>query len=215
MFVLMENNLQLHLGPMHWHQPMFQRYINDELQLPATLPFRKEDNLPIEITPNLHIFPATEVYPVSQNSKIEQYAGPYWDITNNFATGTYINVPKPVTQVQNELKAILANNRWVYETQGITLTVQGHDVFIITARGERDIFLQSLQLMSPGDLRPWKFDNIWLTLTYADMQFIVGSIVAHIQNAFAWEQARIAEIDAVDVNSVNALTELDLIQLTV
>lgn len=206
MFILIENEQTVHLGPLHWNQNVFQSYIKDDLEIDTNLPVKNDTNDPIIINSNFKIIPVNIVYPDTHNPKIEQYAGPFWTIVNNVATGTYTNSPKPIDVVKNELKAIIATNRWIEETKGITVNIQGQDVRATTKRGERDIFLQALQLMTPTDTKDWKFGNIWLTLTYTDLQTIVTAIVTHIQSAFNWDKAKGTEIDnAMDLNSLDAI----------
>jgi hypothetical protein len=210
MYVLIENEQYVHLGPINWNQRMFTSHIAEDLEIDISLPKQYESAAPIVINDNFKILPATLVYPSAHNSKIEQYAGPFWSVVDNTAIGTFTNSPKNIDVVRSDLKIIIANNRWREETKGITINIQGQDVFVTTTRGERDIFLQSLQLMQPTDTRLWKFNTIWLTLTHVDMQTIVSAIVNHIQAAFDWDNSKHIEID-----SSQTLEDLDKIQLTI
>lgn len=209
-FILIENETTVHLGPMAWNQRMFQNVIKDELGVDITLPISNDNSQVFEINANFKLIPAEVIYPNTHNPKIEQFAGPFWSVTNNFGTGTFTNVPANIDAVKNALKATVAQNRFVEETKGITLTIQGQEVSVTTARVERDIFLQALQLMGPSDTRLWKFNDIWLTLTQSDLQNIVTAVVTHIQDAFTWEQSKVVEID-----TATTLVALDGIVLTV
>jgi hypothetical protein len=195
---------------MEWNQRMFQNVIKDELGVDIALPISNDSNQVFVVNSNFKLIPVVSVYPNTHNPKIEQFAGPFWTVTNNVGTGTFTNVSANIDAVKNTLKAIVAQNRFVDETKGILLTVQGQEVLVTTSRGERDIFLQALQLMGSSDTRLWKFNDIWLTLTQSDLQSIVTAIVAHIQNSFAWEQSKVVEIDAA-----TTLVTLDGIVLTV
>jgi len=210
MYVLIENEQIIHIGPIHWNQKMFQNYIKDDLELDISLSIQNTSLDPIVINNTLKILPAILEYPATHNPKIEQFAGPFWNVVDNFATGTFTNVPKDVNVVKGELKNVVATNRWIEETKGITINIQGQDVSVSTNRGERDIFLQALQLMTSADTKNWKFGDIWLTLTYTDLQTIVNAIVAHIQSVFDWDKAKCIEID-----NANTLPDLDTIQLTI
>lgn len=209
MYTLIESKQYVHLGPIPWNQQMFQTYLEDLVHVRLNLPAQYNSETPINIDGHYVIFFTKLEYPQPFNPKIEQYAGPFWNIVNGQAVGTYTAVPKPIDSVKSELKTIVADNRWREETKGITVNIQGVDVFITTQRGERDIFLQSLQLMGPTDVRSWKFGNIWLELTYTDMQTIVNAVVTHIQTVFDWDKAKGLEID-----NAQDLTELDNIKLT-
>jgi hypothetical protein len=210
MYVLIENEQVVHLGPINWNPRMFASSIRDDLDIDFELPKQYDSIEPIVINNEFKILPAQLAYPAAHNSKIEQYAGPFWSVANGVAIGAYTNVPKNIEIVRNDLKALVAADRWREEVKGISINIQGQDVWVTTARGERDIFLQSLQLMQPTDTRLWKFGDKWLTLTYADMQTIVGAIVAHIQSGFDWDNSKSVEIDAAAT-----LEDLDKIQLTV
>jgi hypothetical protein len=209
-YILLENDNQAHLGPIEWNSRMFQNILKDDLGIDITLPVSKSDTNIIDITTSIKIYPASYVYPNTHNPKIEQFAGPVWTIVNGEAIGTFTNVPASVPAVKNTLKAVVAQNRFIEETKGVLITVQGQEVFVTTSRGERDIFLQALQLMGSSDTRLWKFNDIWLTLTQSDLQSIVTAIVAHIQSAFTWENSKVVEIDAA-----TTLVTLDGIVLTV
>lgn len=208
MYILLENDQKAHLGPIEWNPRMFQNVLKDDLNIITSLPTTKTDNDIITINDTLKIYPAQYVYPTTHNSKIEQYAGPFWSIVNGVAIGTFTNVPVSLEAAKNAVKGTVANNRWVSEVSGITLNIQGQDVFITTQRGERDIFLQALQQTDTNSTRLWKFNNVWLTLTYTDLQQIVTAVVTHIQDLFTWEQSKFVEIDAA-----TSLSQLDGINL--
>lgn len=203
MFVLVENNNVI-LGPIHWNQRMFQSVINDELEIVANIPMSNNKSLPVDVTDIVKILPAVLVYPDTHNQKIEQLAGPMWTITPTLATGTFVNAPKDIKVVQNELKAIVADNRWKQEVSGIKVIIQGQELSISTARDNRDIYMRALQLNQDGN--KWKFGNIWLTLSIVELQTIVDAIITHVQSAFDWEHTKISEIDgATDLSMLDAI----------
>ena len=214
MFVLIHNN-QVHLGPMNWNSRMFQHYITDELEIVFNVPISNDASAPITIDSVTSIIPVTTTTMPNYNTKIEQLAGPFYTITPTEALVEYTINPKDIEAVKNELKIIIANNRWKKETGGIQITIQNQMLNITTERGSRDIYLQALQLNADGNV--WKMQAVqqggpvvdaWLTLSLTDLQSIVTAIVTHVQSMFTWESTKVSEIDAA-----TTLQELDLITL--
>ncbi len=202
MFVLIDQYQQVHLGPIQWNARIIQNFISDEFGLLVALPSTPQTNVPIIINSTLQILPTKLVYPDTHNPIIEQYAGPFWSVLNNVAIGTYTNIPRPLNSIKNELLTTIAHNRWLKEVSGITLVVQNNTVAISTQRGERDTFFHALQTLDPTAVRTWKFNEIWLTLTSSELRSIVDAIATHVQNAFDWEQAKIAEINAATFDQI-------------
>lgn len=203
MFILQQNNHVI-LGPKDWNQRMFQSVVNDELGLDINLPVFTANSPAFILNETTSILPVEFVETPSYNSKIEQLAGPFWDYQVDKAIASYTIVPKNIDAVKNELKGIVANTRYNREVAGIKVTIQGLELNVYTARGERDIYAQALLLNAGG--KNWKFGSIWITLSTAELQEIVSAIMTHIQTCFDWESATIANID-----SKNALTELNSI----
>lgn len=205
MFVLLENN-QIVSGPNHWNKRKLQSILLDDYEIEYELPLANDANQFFEINSELRILPVIGETVPAFNPKIEQLAGPFVEVSENSVTLSYQKSDKDITSVKNELKNIIADNRWKLEVNGIAVNVQGQDIKLSTARGERDIFLQALQLGHTD--QQWKFGDIWLTLSLSDLQTIVTTIVSHVQMAFNWESEKIAEID-----SATTLPVLDSIVL--
>lgn len=188
MFCIVDKN-EIVFGPTSWSnhsfQVMLQELYNNNVELPSEL------TTPMVISPDVKILPVNYTFP-SYNEKIQQLVGPFHQISENEVIGTYEVGDKSIEAVQNELIDKCATLRWEREIQGLTLTIQGKSVFIITNRGERDMYLQAHQWM--GDTINWKFADEWLTLTKLEMQTIVDAIFNHIQTLFEWEQTKQTEI---------------------
>lgn len=205
MFCILENN-QVILGPNHWNKRRFESCLLDDCEIEFTLPPGNDNFQPIIVSENVKICPVRETIQPSYNTKIQQLAGPFTTVNeDNSITLTYNVVDQDINSVKNDLKAIVANNRWLLEVSGVNVNVQGQDIYVTTERGSRDIFLQAVQLGSDG--QRWKFDNgIWLVLSLAELQVILNAIVSHVQMAFDWESDKLAEIDAcVDLASLDAV----------
>jgi len=63
MYVLIENEQIIHIGPIHWNQKMFQNYIKDDLELDISLSIQNTSLDPIVINNTLKILPAILEYP--------------------------------------------------------------------------------------------------------------------------------------------------------
>jgi hypothetical protein len=204
-FILLENNQIIHYGPVEYNRNRFRSFLENDLEISFDLPNTLSDT--IIINENVKIIKAELVYPVNFNSKIQEYSGPFWDFSNpDLAIGTYGTADRNIDFVKSDLKSLVANNRWKKETSGMTLTVQGIEIFVTTERGERDIYLQALQL--GADNKNWKFVDKFLTLSLQELGYIVTAVVTHVQNAFDRESEIVSLIE-----NATTLTELDNIDI--
>ena len=205
LYVLVQDGTVIN-GPRDWNRRSFESTLQDELEITYQLPLSKTDSVPIEIASGVRILSA-ELIQQNYNPKIEYLHGPFWNFDNDIATGTYVIVENEIISVKNSLKAIVADNRWKKETKGFIHNVQNHDVFITTARVDRDIFLQKYMMMGDNDTVTWKFSNVWLDLTKLQLGGIVAAGAAHIQGSYDWERLKVEEIDACttlqDLDAVN------------
>jgi hypothetical protein len=202
MFVLSQNRSSIILGPMEYDQRYFQSIIKDDLGLDVTLPVRATGYL--DLGHNLELFSVTVNYPPA-NSKIQEFAGPFFVYSGQTCSASYTVVPKPIDSVKSELKAKAAADRYIKEVGGITLTIQGKEVKVLTNRDDRNLYLQALQLGAANV--SWKFDNqTWLTLSLAELGDIVAAIMNHVKTCFEQEAAKATQID-----SCTTLAQLDAI----
>ena len=220
MFVIVENNSVL-MGPNDWNKRRFDAFLKAELDIDADLP--PSLNSYYEVNASVKIYPVKFDNPPPFNSKIEILNGPFWNFNNNIATASYQPLTKTVESIKNQMLGDLANKRWKKETEGVVLSLQNKLVWVTTQRGERDIFLQAVQLGSNG--ATWKLveveqvpveenptgyrlkNTLWLTLSTAELQQIVGAIVTKVQTAFDWENNF-----ADQINSATTVGELDAIE---
>lgn len=196
------------LGPIDWKP----RYISDILsdEFDDNIVVSKEDalNVPYDIIPGVTARKCECVYE-QLNPKIHRHEGPFWvyDDTNTVcqAVATWKQRDKDIDQVKVELKNTVADLRWAKEAKGVTLTIQGIEVWCDTARVNRDIFLQKYTIMPDNTTINWKFqNNVWLELTKAELGTIVTEGSVYIQSCFNWEAEKSAIID-----NCTTLTELD------
>ena len=198
------------LGPIPWNPRYMSSVIQSDLDLDTAPSILATDELkvPFDILPNVRVRKATTSYPVI-NEKIQRFEGPFWTYTNDEAVASFTAVDKNIDLVKGELKALVAAERYNKENSGVTLTIQGVEVWCDTSRGNRDIFFQKYAIMGDNDTVNWKFPEAWLTLTKPELGSIVVQGTTYIQGCFNWEAQKNSEIDAC-----TTLAELDAVVLT-
>lgn len=207
MYVLVSNGRVLN-GPRAWSYRSFKNTLEEELGITYNLPVTKTDGAAIHISDTVKIYPAEIDNTTAYNPKIEYLHGPFWDFTNNVATGTFTVQNNSIESVKGYLKSVVATNRYQKEISGIAQTVNGITVTIDTDRETRNIFFQKYLLMAENDTVEWKFPEAWITLTKSELGGIVSNAASHIENQFVWEANKVLEIE-----SANTYSELDLIAL--
>lgn len=203
MYNLISNN-RLIWGPIAYSKSRFEDALQD-LEIACTLPYSTDDAIIIDETTG--IYPTLPIITPENDPLFEQLVGPTFTIVDNKVQYTYTKQDRNLDHIKSDMQSIIAENRWKYETAGITISVQNNSVWVPTAKGDRDIFLQSMQLGI--DNVNWKFDRVWLTITNADLVAIVAAILAKIQSCFDWEVAKVLEINAC--NTMAELKQLELI----
>lgn len=211
-YALVQNN-EIKVGPRDWRFSTFASYVKNELagEDVDLIPVTKTDDVVVQGN-QFKILPVLEpTYPSNINSKYEQLAGPFWTINENNITGYFDKAPKELSAVKNELKSIVASNRYKVENGGTTITINGQELKVETNRDVRDTFFMAANLIQEGQTYTFKFPlsgNVFVPLTRADLLNIVGSVAMHVQLAFEWEGLTNATIDAA-ANSA----ELDVVEL--
>lgn len=211
MFVLVQNNSVI-LGPNDWNKRKFERILEEELEITADLPVNLDSFL--EISETVKIYPVEFSANPDINPRTEILHGPFWNFDNNIAVASYVPLTKSVESIKNEMIGQLADKRWKKETGGVIVTLQNINIWITTQRGERDIFLQAVQLNKNNAV--WKlvqveenserYNTVWLTLSIQELQQIVAAIATNVQDSFNWE----SEI-AAQINLATTVEELDAI----
>ena len=209
MFVIVHNNSVI-LGPMRWNRFRFQNEILEETEVEVTLADRNDELTPVIVDDNIQILPVQGTPNPSYNSKIEMLNGPFWEFTATAAISSYQVENLPIDAVKNQLKDVIATNRYNKEVGGCKTTVQETEVRIDTSRDGRNVFVQKFLLMGDSETVQWKFPEGWLTLTKAELGAIVTTGTAHVQTCFEWEAGKLVEI-----NDCDNLASLDAIVLTI
>lgn len=211
MFIITEKQLDdtimVILGPMPWLPTRFKNCLLDDLEIEYTLPSSNDNNEVISITENVKIYPVVDLGPNSEyNPKLQHLNGPFYNYYEDRAEVYYVPFDKPIEIVKEELKLLVAANRYKYEIIGISHTIQSQSVRLYTSREDRVLYLQAYQLGVTGV--NWKFGTEFLTLSNAELGGIVSAVMTHVQNVFDWESSRVAEIEACET-----LEELDLVSV--
>jgi hypothetical protein len=207
MYVLVANGYVIN-GPRVWNYRSFQNSLLEELDISMQLPMQKTDGAPMDIADGVRILPVV-LMDTEYNPKIEYLHGPFWDFSNDTATGTFEVHDKNIEIVRGDLKATAATERYAREVSGCTCVLQNINVSIDTTRDGRNIFVQKYLLMGDNDTVEWKFPEAWLNITKAELGEVVQCGATHIQDQFAWEAAKSAEID-----TASTLAALDAIVFT-
>jgi len=195
MFVIVYQNSVI-LGPMRWNRFRFENTIYEDCEeFSVTLADRNDESTPVVVSDDIKILPVQGTPNPAYNSKIEMLHGPFWEFKDTAAISSYTVLPIPIDAVKNQLKAVLANQRYIKEVKGTTVTVQGTEVTVDTARGVRDTLTQQYLLMVDSDTVQWKFPQTWLTLSKTEVGEVVRAAAAYVQTQFQWEAGLIAEID--------------------
>lgn len=203
-----DNSTSVILGPMPWRISYFQDVITDELEINFKVPSSNPTGEAIIINDSVKIVPVKDFGPTREyNRKIECLQGPYYNFYEDRAEIYWIPIDKNIDIVKSELKQTVASNRYNDEIKGTTVNIQNEEIFVLTDRNERSIYLQAYQLGKDGV--SWKFENKFLTLSNSDLGLIVNSIANHVQSVFDWEANKFNEI-----NSALTLEQLDSISLT-
>lgn len=202
-FLLVENRQSVLLGPMDWRQRFFQGELDDlevDYQLPPILTGY------LQINDELEIFTVVEIAVPDHDPIFEHLAGPTWTYDNGEARGVYTKQDIDISTIKSNLKNIAAAERYRRENVPTTVTVQDIEVTLDVSRDNRNIFLQKLMMMGDTDTVGWKFPEMWLTLTKAELSSVIIAGAAYIQAQFDWEKSVADSIDsAATVDDLKAI----------
>lgn len=206
MFVIVYQNSVI-LGPMRWNRFRFENTIYEDCEeFSATLPDRNDEMVAITVSDDIKILPVEGTPNPNFNPKIERLNGPFWQFTDTVAISSYVVEPLAIEAVKNQLKAVLANERYRKEIAGVKVTIQNVEVTVDTGRDTKNNLIQKYVLMNDSDTVQWKFNDTWLTLSKTEVGTLVRAGAEYIQQQFDWEAAMIQEI-----NNATTLEQLDSI----
>lgn len=201
-----ENSIKV--GPRDWHYWIFRRYLEENDLSYSELPLTFTEAI---INENWKLLPVTELVTPECNFLFEQYEGPFWTMHDTYVTGYYNVVSLPIEGIKSQLKSKIALDRYNYEVDGIDVSFpDGTTVEAYTNREDRGIYLDTYLIMSDTDTFDFKFKNdVFKTVSKAELYLIITAGVQHIKAAFQWETQKNAEI-----NNAQTVDDLKLIDIT-
>lgn len=207
MFVIIHENFVI-WGPKPWNKLGFEDVLRTDCDVEYSLPQRNDEQVPFIINENTKILKVVGLPNPESNPKTQRLNGPYWNFYEDRAESYFLVEDLPIYFVKGSLKGIVANNRYVKEIGGIKQTIQGNEVTIDTSRDGRQIFFDTYLSMSDTDTINWKFPEMWISVTKADLGQIVAAGKMHIQTCFDWENTKGVEID--NATTLAALDQINL-----
>ena len=203
-FTLLQDN-RIVVGPRDWNPRYFEHFLQElgfEITLP-TYPISEQ----LVFSDSVRLVPTIQEQTPEINPQFEVLAGPFFkfDEANNHVS-YYTAQSLPLETIHANLRAIVANSRWIKEVTPIVRDINGKLLTISTDRESRAIYAQALTFMSDNFSSQWKFEEGFVTINKTDLQTIVAEVIAHVQTCFDWEAQKIAEINSTA--SVDALKQI-------
>jgi hypothetical protein len=208
MYGLIHNN-KIQVGPREWSYWFFKKYLNDNNLTYSQAQLSISDPGESVIGDGWKIL-KTSIDVPSYNSLFEQLEGPFWTINANDITGYYNVIDVSVASAKNNMKSIVAANRYIVEIGGVDYTLADNTVVnLYTNREDRNAYLDAMLIIQPEDTITFKFKKgIFKPLTKADLQGIVGVGSFHIASVFNWEATKVGEIETTQTIAALKLIEL-------
>jgi hypothetical protein len=212
-FALIHDN-QLLLGPIGFNVRMINSELED-LELDDRISTQSYSQVPIHFSDGLtHLVPATKTIP-DHNPKYHNVGNFNWEIVEDIEDDIAVEVKfvypinnKSLDQIKNEYKSGVKPERQRRENTTVGVTINNSAVTVSTSRESRLEFISKL-LGNEGPYN-FKFDNgTWVEITKADLESIISQIDLKVQEAFDWELAKLAEIDACE--SAEAVYEVEIV----
>lgn len=210
MYAIVRNNAVL-VGPKEWDRAFFTLILKREGINNVTLPKSPYDSFPQVIDANTVIHKVT-INRDEFNPLVQYLRGPLFTITANEVIADYKVTDTEIQFARNNFKDLAAAERYKKEISGITTTIQGLNVSITTARGDREEFLKKAVSITDTAQISWKFKEGWVQLSKADLLNIASLIDSHVQASFDWEKAICDQIDAA--NSSGELLAIKIVEET-
>ena len=202
MFIITYNNTVI-LGPMAWNARRFTEIIEDDCEITVTLPTTNDSYY--EVNDEIKIYPVQGTANPEYNSKTEFLHGPFYEYRDGVAYSSMTVEQLPLSAAHNFVKQAVSTARWTKQKSGVKVTLNAVEYTFATDLETKSIFHQFIT----SDLTSvnWKVDqDTWIVLSRADITTVFNSIVAHVQSAFDWEVAKLAEIVASTHATLPAIT---------
>ena len=205
MYAIVHNNFVILTQP-NWNTRMFTSILEEECGINRRILLADEQTLPMILNENtkiLKVYLNTPEY----NPKIEWLDGPNYTVTEDNVVANYTVKPLDLTIAKGNLIDKLPALRYEKEKKSIDITVQDLNLNISTDRETRSTFTNKLLAIGENTIN-FKFQEGWLNLSKADLEYIIQQIDFAVQEAFDWELSKTNEI-----NSCKTLEEINNIVL--
>ena len=202
MFVITHNNYVI-LGPMKWNARRFTEVIEDDCEITVTLP--TTNDVYYEVNSEIKIWPVQFLSEPTYNPTIERLHGPFYEYRDSIAYSSMVVEQLPLSAAQNFVKQEAADVRWKKQNSGVKVTLNSVEYTFATDLQTKSTFHQ--YITSNLESVNWKVDqDTWIVLSKSDIQTVFNSIVNHVQSAFDWEVAKLAEIVATTHETLPTLS---------
>ena len=190
LFVIVYNNSVI-LGPMEWKARRFSEVIEDDCEITVTLPTTNESYY--EVNDEVKIWPVQGTQNPTFNTKTEYLHGPFYTYVDGVAISSMVVEQLPLSAAQNFVKQDASGVRWTKQNSGVKVTLNNVEYTFATDLQTKSIFHQ--YITANLESVNWKVNqDTWIVLSKSDIQTVLNSIVSHVQSAFDWEVAKLAEI---------------------
>ena len=208
MYTLLKNE-QVVTGPRDWNPRYFEHFLRDECHISYTLPIMPISE-PLYLSESVKLVPTHPIPNPSIDDLFEGLTGPQlsYDADGNHISA-YVVQSHTVDSIQVNLKAVVANTRWIKETTAISRDINGRVLTLESDRESRNLFFHALILSSDTDSYVWKFPEGFATLSKSDLHTIVVTLTTYVQECFSWEASKMSLIDAA--LTIEELKAVDLI----
>ena len=105
-----------------------------------------------------------------------------------------------ISNEKAKILAQIAKNRYRKETSNLTVVVEDKYYYFPVTRETQASLNNVYVTLKNGVISEtvWKFsDGDWITVNLQSIESIVNAVVAHVQNAFAWEKAESDNVAAI------------------
>lgn len=193
-------------GPNPWNKLRFEEVLREECEVEYTLETRNDDSLPIIISDTVKILPVVGLPQPEYNPRTQYIHGPFWNFSDTVAEMYYTPEFYTVDNVKAFFMDKVTAHRYVKETSGVKVTIQGTEVSVDTGREARNIFVQAFSTLLDTDTVNWKFPERWLTISKEELGTVISAGRDHIQSCFDWENTWHGRVNAA--TTLDALNTL-------
>ena len=141
----------------------------------------------------IKIWPVQETIRPEYDLRTEFLNGPFYEYVDGVAISNMVVTQLPLLAAQNFAKQEIADTRWKKQNSGVQVSLNGTEYTFATDLQTKSVFHQ--YITSNLDSVNWKIDqDTWIVLSKSDIETVFNAIVTHVQSAYDWEVAKLAEI---------------------